>query len=110
MDAVPKKMARHPSDDPGGPLAGDRALVLLTSLKDVTTTSDALAESLNAMGINAVLERVEEGKGDCSLSNHALLTDHASFFNITVDDGEGEKQTKLINAVLGALNPTVASQ
>ena len=110
MDAVPKKMARHPSDDPGGPLAGDRALVLLTSLKDVTTTSDALAESLNAMGINAVLERVEEGKGDCSLSNHALLTDHSSFFNITVDDDEGEKQTKLINAVLGALNPTVASQ
>ena len=43
---------------------------------------------------------MREGKGDCSLSNYAFLTGHANYFNVTVDTDEGDKQRKIIDAIL----------
>jgi hypothetical protein len=110
MDDLPKGMEKQPSDDPNAPLAGDRALVLMTSPVPVTTVAESTADELNAKGINAVIEPVEEGKGDCSLSNYALLTGFSKYFNVTVDKDEGEKQLKIIDAILAPPLQTAATQ
>ena len=110
MDDVPKDMETRESAVPDGPLAGQRTLVLLTSPVPVTTTAETRAEELAARGINAVIEPVREGKGDCSLSNYALLTGRAGYFNVTVDKDEGEKQRKIIDAILAKPTETVATQ
>ena len=65
---------------------------------------------MNAKGINAVIEPVTEGKGDCSLSNYALLTGHSKYFNVTVDKDEGDKQQKIIDAILAPPLQTAATQ
>jgi hypothetical protein len=110
MDDLPKDMEKQPSDDPGAPLAGDRTLVLMTSPVPVTTVAESTADELNAKGINAVIEPVTEGKGDCSLSNYALLTGHSKYFNVTVDKDEGDKQQKIIDAILAPPLQTAATQ
>jgi hypothetical protein len=76
----------------------------------VTTNAEARADELNAKGINAVIEPVREGKGDCSLSNYALLIGHPDYFNVTVDKDEGDKQLKIIDAILAKPAETVATQ
>jgi hypothetical protein len=76
MVDVPKEMEKHKSSDPDGALAGDRALVLLTSPVPVSTTSETRADDLASKGVNALIERVAESKGDCSLSNYTLLSGH----------------------------------
>ena len=100
MDDVPKDMQTHESSDPNGPLAGERALVLLTSVVPVSTTSKAEAAELSAKGINAIIESVREGKGDCSLSNYTLLTGHPDYLNVTVDADERDKQRKIIDVIM----------
>jgi hypothetical protein len=110
MDDLPKDMEARESADPGGPLAGDRSLVLLASAAPVTTNAEARATDLNAKGINAVIEPVREGKGDCSFSNYALLSGHPEYFNVTVDEGEGDKQRQIIDAILAKPDPTIATQ
>ena len=110
MGDLPKSMEARKGAEPDGPLAGDRALVLLTSAVPVTTNAEARAEELNAKGINAVIEPVREGKGDCSLSNYALLVGHPQYFNVTVDKDEGEKQLRIIDAILAKPGQTVAAQ
>ena len=59
----------------------------------VTRRWRAAPERSPAKGINAMIERVAK-KGDCSLSNYALLTGHPDYLNVTVDDDEGDKQTQ----------------
>ena len=110
MDDLPKDMEARKSAEPDGPLAGDRALVLLTSVVPVTTNAEARADELNAKGINAVIEPVREGKGDCSLSNYALLIGHPEYFNVTVDKDEGDKQRQIIDAILAKPTQTAATQ
>lgn len=110
MDDVPKDMEPRDSVDPDGPLAGERTLVLLTSPVPVTATSRTRADALAARGINAVVEPVREGKGDCSLSNYTLLIGHSDYFNVTVDKDEGEKQMRIIDEILGKPDQTVATQ
>jgi hypothetical protein len=110
MDDVPKDMDKQPSDDPNASLAGDQTLVLMTSPVPVTTTAESTANELNAKGINAIIEPVNEGKGDCSLSNYAFLSGHVNYFNVTVGKDEGEKQQKLIEAILAPPTETVATQ
>jgi hypothetical protein len=84
--------------------------VLMTSPVPVTTTTESTADELNAKGINAVIEPVKEGKGDCSLSNFAFLSGHPKYFNVTVGKDEGEKQLKLIEAILAPPLQTAATQ
>jgi hypothetical protein len=110
MNDVPKDMETHESSAPDGPLAGERTLVLLTSPIPVSATAVARAEELNAKGINAVIEPVREGKGDCSLSNYALLIGHPDYLNVTVDDDERDKQLKIIDAILAKPAEAVATQ
>jgi len=76
----------------------------------VAATAEARAAELNAKGINAIVEPVREGKGDCSLSNYTLLIGHADYLNVTVDKDEGDKQLKIIDAILAVRPATVATQ
>jgi hypothetical protein len=101
MEDVPKDLEPRDSIDPEGPLAGERNLVLLTSPVPVSATSRARADALAARGINAVVEPIKEGRGDCSLSNYTLLVGHPDYFNVTVDADEAEKQMKIIDEILG---------
>jgi hypothetical protein len=110
MADVPKDMETRESDAPEGPLAGERSLVLLTSPLPVAATAEARAVELNAKGINAIIEPVREGKGDCSLSNYTLLIGHPDYLNVTVDKDEGDKQLKIIDAILAKPAETVATQ
>lgn len=110
MDDVPRDMEPRDAVDPDGPLAGDRTLVLLTSPVPVSATSRARADALAARGINAVVEPIREGSGDCSLSNYTLLIGHPDYFNVTVDKGEGDKQIRIIEEILGKPAETVATQ
>jgi hypothetical protein len=108
MDHVPKGMQSLPAPDADGPLAGERALVLLaaTDLDDPTAASRAAI--LNGKGINVVLEGVKDG--DCSLSNFAVLIDNPNYFNVTVDHDEGDKQMRIIDVLMSGYSETVASQ
>lgn len=108
MDQVPKGMRASPAPDAGGPLAGDRALVLfaVADLDDPTAASRTAI--LNGKGVNVVLEEVK--KGDCSLSNFAVLIDNPNYFNVTVDAEEGEKQMRIVDILMSGYSETVASQ
>jgi hypothetical protein len=110
MDHVPKDMRASPAPDRDGPLAGEHALVLLAAsdLDDPTATSRA--EVLNGKGLNVVLERVEKGRGDCSLSNFAVLIGNPNYFNVTVDHGQRDKQMRIIDVLMSGRSETVASQ
>ncbi len=110
MADVPKSMQVHESNDPNGLLAGERALVLMTSIVPVTTTAEARAADLSTKGINAVVEGVREEKGDCSLSNYSLLSGHPDYLNVTVDKGERDKQRKIIDVILSGQTEEVATQ
>lgn len=110
MADPPKEMEKHKSNDPDGPLAGERALVLLTSPVPVSTTSETRAEELASKGVNALIERVAENKGDCSLSNYTLLSGHPDYMNVTVDSDEAEKQRKIIDVIMSERSATVATQ
>jgi hypothetical protein len=100
MTTVPKKMRVAKSSDPEGPLASERALVLMVAAEPVSDAVDATMESLSNKGVNVVLETVKDKAGDCSLSNYAVLSGHNAYFNITVDHDEGEKQRRIMEAIL----------
>lgn len=108
MDLVPKSMRASPVPD--GALASEYALVLLAAsdLDDATAASRTAV--LNEAGINVVLERVREGHGDCSLSNYAVLTGKSNYFNVTVNDDEGEIQQRIVETLMKGRDETVASQ
>ncbi len=110
MESLPKDMEAFAAADQKGPLAGDRSLVLLVAPVSVTATAEARAKALSARGINALIENVDKKKGDCSLSNYAVLTGHGDYLNITVDAGERDKQRKIIDVIMAGRNDTVATQ
>jgi hypothetical protein len=112
MEDLPRDMQRKRAEDPEGPLAGDRTLVLLTALQSETAAAEQVADGLNAAGINVVIEAVKEKAGDCSLSNFAVLSGHERFVNVTVDEDEGDKQQKIVDAVMSGLGlaPELVSQ
>jgi hypothetical protein len=111
MATVGKSMRAFPAPDQDGPLAGEDTLVLLAATNEDDPAIDATAKALNAAGVNTLVERVREGKGDCSLSNYVLLSGHPSYVNVTVDKDESEKQRKIIDAVMDSRAPTaVATQ
>jgi hypothetical protein len=113
MKTAPKDMQRLPSADPDGPLAGDEALVLLAQAEGSDSGNDIVASAaavLNAAGINVVVETVRKNRGDCSLSNYALLSGHPSYINVTVGHGDEEKQRKIVDIVMSGQPDTVASQ
>lgn len=110
MDDVPKDMEAHASGDPDGPMAGDRALVLLASPVPVSTTAKARATDLSAKGINALIETVAKGKGDCSLSNFALLSGHEDYLNVTVDADERDKQKQIVDTIMLGHTVVTATQ
>ena len=110
MDLVPKAMRASPAPDVGGPLAGERALVLLAASDLDDPTAASRTAILNGTGINVVLERVEDGRGDCSLSNYAVLIDNPNYFNVTVGHGEGDKQMRIVDTLMSGRSDTVASQ
>ena len=56
-----------------------------------------------------MIEKVRD-KGDCSLSNYALLTGHPDYLNVTVDHDEREKQRKIIDVIMSGRNDAVATQ
>lgn len=107
MTSVPANMRKAPGNDPDGPLAGDRSLVLLAAADPVGEVAEARLDALNGKGINVVLEPVRKDRGDCSLSNYAVLSGHDRYFNVTVDQDEGEKLRKIVDAIL--VNPAIVA-
>lgn len=110
MNTVPKDMRQSPSDEPDGPLAGDRALVLLAALEPVATATETRMDELSRKGINVVLEPVAKDRGDCSLSNYAVFSGHGTYLNVTVDADEGEKLRKILDALLASPAAIASSQ
>jgi hypothetical protein len=110
MDLVSKDMRSFPAPDPDGPLAGDHALVLLATPDLDDPLSASRAAALNEKGVNVVLERVQEDRGDCSLSNFAVLTGNPNYFNVTVHHDEAEKQRRIVDILMSGRSETVASQ
>jgi hypothetical protein len=108
MTTVPKDMRKVASKDPDGPLAGEHALLLLAASEPVDESMKTRMQALAGRGLNVVLEPVREGNGDCSLSNYAVLSGHDDYFNVTVHHDEGEKQRKMIEAVMTGF-PTVSA-
>jgi hypothetical protein len=110
MDHVPKDMRASPATDSNGPLAGEHTLVLLAASDLDDPTAASRSDVLNGKGLNVVLERVEEGRGDCSLSNFAVLIGNPNYFNVTVDHGQRDKQMRIIDVLMSGRSETVASQ
>jgi hypothetical protein len=108
MEAVPKSMRKRAVPD--GPLADDRTLVLLAATDMDSPEVTARVDRLNNAGINVVVEPVREGRGDCSLSNDVVLAGHQSYFNVTIDHDGGEKQLRIIDAILAGFAPVTASR
>ena len=109
MTSVPKDMRVFPAHEDGS-LASEHSLVLLAA----ENIEDPLAASrtaiLNAHGVNVVLEPVNKGKGDCSLSNYAIFTGHRDYFNVTVGEDESEKQQKIVDVIMAGRAEAVATQ
>ncbi len=55
-------------------------------------------------------DRARRSKGDCSLSNYALLTDHPDYLNVTVDHDQRDTQRKIIDVIMAGRNDAVATQ
>jgi hypothetical protein len=108
MTTVPKDMRKSPSDDPDGPLAGNRAVVLLAAAAPLGAAVENRMDGFSASGVNVVVEPVRDGAGDCSLSNYAVLSGHKHYANVTVDHDESEKQMKIIDLIVSN-SPTVAA-
>jgi hypothetical protein len=103
-------MVPVPAADQKGPLAGSHNLVLLTAVTPISDAVRRRADALSAKGINVMIEKIADGKGDCSLSNYALLTDHPDYVNVTVDHDQGDKQLRIIDALMAGRNTAVATQ
>lgn len=108
MNLVPKSM--RAAAVPDGPLANEYALVLLAASDLDDPTAASRTAVLNKAGINVVLERVREGRGDCSLSNYAVLTGRSNYFNVTVNHDEGDIQMGIVETLMSGSSETVASQ
>ena len=52
---------------------------------------------------------MRKNRGDCSLSNYAVLTGHKKYLNVTVDHDEREKQMRIVDVLMGR-EEAVASQ
>ena len=92
------QVTRRRSD---GPLAGEPALVLLASPEPVDSKVETRRQPErpgHQCGARAGAGR----KGDCSLSNYAVLSGHPDYFNVTVDDDEGEKQRQIIDVIMSS--------
>ena len=70
---------------------------------------EARGESLAAKGVNVIIEPVREGRGDCSLSNYAVLSGHSAYLNVTADHDAGEKQRRIVGIVMGSFGSVAAS-
>jgi hypothetical protein len=108
MNTVPKSMRKKAVDD--GPLADGRTLVLLAATDSESPSVARRVAQLSAAGINAVVEPVREGRGDCSLSNDVVLAGHQGYFNVTVDHDGGEKQLRIVEAIMAGVAPVTASR
>ena len=100
METVGRDMRASPAADQDGPLAGEDTLVLLAATNADDPAAASTTTALNAQGINVLLEIVRAGKGDCSFSNYSVLSGHTDYFNVTVDEGEAEKQRKIVDAIM----------
>ena len=110
MSLAPRSMRVSPALDPDGPLAGEHALVLLAAPDLDDPLAAGRTAVLNERGVNVVLERVREGRGDCSLSNYAVLTGNPNYFNVTVHHDERDKQAEIVDILMSGTTQTVASQ
>ncbi len=110
MGLVPKGMRASPAPDPDGPLAGPHALVLLAASDLDDQTANGRIAVLNREGINVVLEEVRKDRGDCSLSNFAVLIGNPNYFNVTVHQDEHEKQMRIVDVLMSGRAESVASQ
>jgi hypothetical protein len=109
ISSPPRGMQVLESSDPDSPLADDHTLVLIASGDPRPGAVTARANSLAAKGINVILEPVREGRGDCSLSNYAVLSGYPSYFNVTVDHDGGDKQRRIVDLLMGSFGGVAAS-
>jgi hypothetical protein len=110
MQSVGRDMRASPAADQDGPLAGDDTLVLLAATSADDPPAKAATSALNAQGINVLMEIVRPGKGDCSFSNYSVLSGHTDYFNVTVGEGEGDKQSRIVDAIMALRPAAVATQ
>jgi hypothetical protein len=110
MQTVGRNMRASPAVDQDGSLAGDDTLVLLAATSADDPAAASVTKALNAQGINVLLEIVQPGKGDCSFSNYSVLSGHTDYLNVTVDEGESEKQSKIVDAIMAGRPAAIATQ
>ena len=109
VESTPRDMEVMASGDPDGPLAGDHTIVLLTALEPVPAAIEARGRELAGDGLNVIIEPVREGRGDCSLSNFAVLSGHAGYYNVTVDHDDGDAQRRIVDILMGQAGSVAAS-
>ena len=110
MDAAPRSMRVVPSADKGSELADTHTLVLLAATDPTAAPIEERADALSGSGVNVVIEPVRKGRGDCSLSNDAVLSGHDAYYNVTVDGEDGDKQRRIIDMIMSGLSTVAASR
>lgn len=110
MSAPPKGMKVTRSKRSGSELADDHTLVLLAALDPADASVKDRVAKLSAAGIHVIVEHVRKERSDCSLSNYAVLTGHAQYFNVTVDHDGGDKQRGIIDAIMATSSTVVVAR
>lgn len=109
IDRIPPGMDLVASSNPESDLADNHTLVLIASPQPVPGELTNRANSLAAKGVNVIIEAVREGRGDCSLSNYAVLSGHPTYLNVTVDHDGGDKQRRIVALLMSNLFTVAAS-
>ncbi len=110
MDTVPKDMRAWKADDPDGPLAGARILVLLAAADAHEPAVETWAEGLSSKGVNVVVEPVSKKSADCSLSNFAVLAGQRNYFNVTVDKDDVDEQRRIVALIMSSFFTVAAAR
>ncbi len=84
-----------------GPLASEDAMVILAS-RDGSKSHRRLIERLNAAGVNVMVETVDPGRTDCSLSHYAVANG-LTYANVEAAHGDGATQKAILDIVMRVL-------
>lgn len=86
-----------------GPLADEDAMVILASRRGPADGAvSALAQRLNAAGVNVMIETVDTARTDCSLSHYAAVNG-LTYANVEARHGDGATQRAILEVLLSAL-------
>jgi hypothetical protein len=110
LQPAPKGMEVTRAKDEESPLADELTLVLLAAADASAESVKSRVSTLSGRGIHVVVEPVPEERGDCSLSNLAVLSGHPDYFNVTVAQDGADKQRRIIDAIMASFATVSASR